>query len=532
VASIYQFGMHSYQCFGDNPPSESNPVSNLLCGASDETDAACSWHYPNTMFNNGALNSDNVLGCDGRYPLRWTAIRKISVLLERVDKVPGLDPDYIKQVKAEAKFVRALNYFEMFKRYGGVPIISKRIQLNDNFNIPRRSLKSVLDFILKDCDEAAPDLPDVQPANFDGRATKGMVLALKSRTLLYAASPRFNTATPYLDFGGYDSLICFGNYDVNRWQLASDAAKAVLDWAPGAGIYLITDQGPAKNYEYAWGTHNNPEIIWSNHNHGDHIEEWLSWAFIWPGSNMYDPYGGALIDGQNVTFTFVKYYEKKDGTPQTWDPNGGKDLQAKMSELDPRFAQTIAYNMSYYSVDFPQIQTYQGGANANPSVTGFWTRKFWPPSYNWANKGSWIPNEAMYSLNEQYLNYAEALNEVQGPVPAAYAAVNAIRERSGMPDLPGGLSQDQFRDRVRHERAIELAIEDHRLWDIMRWMIAENDKVMQGGMEGLKIYQIPNSAEFQYVPYVFETRVWKRRMYLFPFPTDEKNKGMIQNPGY
>ena len=102
-----------------------------------------------------------------------------------------------------------------------------------------------------------------------------------------------------------------------------------------------------------------------------------------------------------------------------------------------------------------------------------------------------------------------------------------------MPDLPVGLSKGQFRERVRNERAIELAFEDHRFWDIRRWMIAENEGVMNGKMYGIKIYKIDGSNEFRYEPYVFETRTWTRKLYLHPFSTNEINKQyLIQNPGY
>jgi hypothetical protein len=141
----------------------------------------------------------------------------------------------------------------------------------------------------------------------------------------------------------------------------------------------------------------------------------------------------------------------------------------------------------------------------------------------------------IFRLAEAYLNYAEALNEAQGPVQAAYDAVNTIRQRSGMPNLPAGLSQTDFRARVRHERAIELAYEFHRFYDIRRWMIAEEDGVMQGDIWGIKITKIAgtNPQEFNYLPYVFETRVFHTYMYLHPLPQNEVNKGyLVQNPGY
>jgi hypothetical protein len=139
---------------------------------------------------------------------------------------------------------------------------------------------------------------------------------------------------------------------------------------------------------------------------------------------------------------------------------------------------------------------------------------------------------ALYRLNEFYLNYAEALNEFNGPTAEAYAAVNAIRTRSGMPDLPEGLSKDQFRTRVRNERDVELAFEDHRFWDIRRWLIAEEEGVMKGAMYGLRITKV-NATTFSWVPYVFENRSFNKNMYLHPYDLAEVLKGnLVQNPGW
>jgi hypothetical protein len=143
-------------------------------------------------------------------------------------------------------------------------------------------------------------------------------------------------------------------------------------------------------------------------------------------------------------------------------------------------------------------------------------------------------NWHLYRLAEAYLIYAEALNEYQGPTDEAYQAINTIRNRVGMPNLPEGLSQEEFRARVRNERAVELAFEEHRLWDIIRWTIAEQDGVMRGKMWALKITKQPEpSAEFSYSYVAFQERSWLPAMYRLPFPQSEVDKGyLVQNPGW
>ena len=537
VAGTYRYGIHSIL-----PRNERNytglPRYTTTSIATDESESAVTWPGLQT-WNVADVTPDN---CSDNEDLRWTAsalrfvaIRRANILLARIDQVNGLDPAYVSQVKGEAKFIRALNYFELLKRYGGVPIVDKKFELTDDFNVPRSTVKEVVDFIIKDCDDAIALLPDVYPSNYRGRATKGAALMMKSRTLLYAASPLFNTATPYLsmDDPANNTLICYGNYDGSRWQAAADAAKAVIDWAPSEGIALITNQGTDKNYKYIFEVNDNSEIILASKPSGTRtITQWP-----WTGLMPQRFYSGTWGMGYTMTLNFLKKYEKQDGTAQTWDPVGGTDLIQKYNELDLRFKQTCAIVGSNWNSDIALVSSYikQDGKNAphnDGNVCGQWITKHIPRTLR-QSANSAMPNDIIFRLAEAYLNYAEALNEAQGPVPAAYAAVNIIRARSGQPDLPPGLNKEEFRERVRNERAIELFDEDHRLWDIRRWMIAEQDGVMQGNFYGLKIYENPAPPDFRYEVYKFETRLWNRRMYLHPFRRDEVLKGyLIQNPGY
>ena len=533
LASIYEYGVHSNLGLGspDNgAPAIANSAGTIDAGATDEAEACANWYDPQ-KWNNASVSPDNT--DDPRFSHRFTAIRKVTVMLDRVDEVPDITKEYANQLKAESKFIRALNYFEMFKRYGGVPIIDHRLQLDENLKIPRSSVEDVVNFIVKDCDEAIPDLPVNQLGALRGRATRGAALALKARTLLYAASDLFNTYKPYLDFGTNNKLICYGNKDKERWKLAADAAKKVLDWAKEANCYLITDQGLDGNYKYSWQTYDNSEIIFAEKS-SDAMGK-----YTWPWSAISPPTvypGNAGQSGVTVTLNLVSKYEDRLGNKVDW--NGGNDLQAKMASLDYRFSQTVVGNLMRWNSEFPKLQLWQDsgngpGADVNTCYGGFWLHKLYPEEIS---ESVWrkVPNSTLYQLNEAYLNYAEALNEYnEGPTQEAYDAINTIRKRSGQPDLPTGLGYLEFRAKVRNERAIELAFDGHRFYDIRRWMIAEEEGVMQGGMLGIKIYQIPESTEYRYEPYVFETRSFSRRMYLHPFGTGEINKGyLIQNPGY
>ena len=557
VATLYQFGMISIfplrggdVGFGGNLPSSNGGfafnMNTGLFGTTDEGEASEGFAVEQ-VWNNGSLTPLNIVNSqDYRYHLRWMAIRVANILLERINGVPDANQAYKDMVTGEALFIRALNNFEMFKRYGGFPIVNKRIVTVDDSRIPRSTLEECVNAIVKDCNDALAKLPEVQPSSFTGRAQRGAALALKARVLLYAASPLFNTNTPPVSFGNAqdNKLLCYGNVDNNRWKLAADAAKASLDWCAANGYALIDD--PARripvivagqrvdgNYRTAWEVPDNREIILTCKifNTPKSINQFPS-QFVVPRSD-YVPNAGGFWVAPTVTFNFVRKYEKRDGTPQTWDIAGGNDLLQKYAELDPRFHQTVTYTGSRLHANVTRVQIWEGSTSDKARCKGgFWMLKHIPDALPQSAQNF---NNPIFRVNEMLLSYAEALNEFAGPSAEAFNAVNQVRARSGMPNLPGGLSKDSFRVRIQNERDIELAFEDHRLSDIRRWRIAERDGVMQGNMWGLEITRlntvVPFPTAFSYKPFVFETRVFPTHYYYMPFENNEVLKGnLIQNP--
>lgn len=511
-------------------------ATSTRAGACDEGEAGPSWDKCNASWNTDNHNNNSIdWDEDPRYSTRWATIRKCNILLERIDEVPfdPGNPDFNLRAKGEGYFMRAITFWEGGYRYGGLPIVDHRISGNEDARFPRNSFEECVDFIVADCDRAAECLPDryTDPAMV-GRATRIAALALKSRVLLYAASPLFNTGTPYLSFGGEnDRLICYGNYDVQRWKKAADAAKEAIDAAEAAGYALYEGGTHETNYEYVWTTPDNCEIILANkkyRNFSTGNKPITANVPQWAGSSWSD---GGLFAPLN----FVMRYERKDGTAQEWSMSGGDDLLKKYAELDPRFSQTIAYQGSVWSDEIGKLDFLDGGAHdVAYDKTRHLVRKWVPRTLKAAYPRNnvnldWI----VFRMAELYLNYAEALNEYSGPVSEAVAAVSKVRNRSGMPSFPGTLSQEQFREKLRNERAVELAYEDHRFWDIRRWLIAEKEGVMQGRFYGLKLSKAAGGAEIHYQPYVFENRLWSRRSYLHPIKQLEVDKGyLLQNPGW
>ena len=551
MATIYRYGMNSifrYSQQGNIPFSQ---VNNTDCihpstSLSDEGDASDASFVGNNRWNEGLILPTNIVNNeDFRYYIRWIALRQIALVIKRVNEVPDADEAYRKQVIAEVKFLRALNYTEMLKRYGGVPIVDKMYDAGVKVDIPRSSFEDCVKFILKDLDEATPNLPAFYSASLVGRATAMAALTLKAKILLLAASPQFNTATPVISMANAadNKLIGYGNYDINRWKLAADAAKVALDYAAANGYGLIDDAanrspreldngttGPLGNYRVAWETYNNKELIlnYQYANGGGGLTNNGNAPLTFFNPSCF----GSFWSGISVPLNFIKKYEDTLGRAVSWDAAGGTDLIAKYRSLDPRFKQSITYTNAYHSSTDPIAQIYNGGKDYVNCKGGVWYRKYIPRSFR---NASFVLNDPLFRVNELYLYYAEALNEFSGPVANAYTTINAIRNRSKMPNFPAGMTQDQFRQKLRNESAIELYGDDHRFWDIKRWLIGEDDGVMKGAFEGLQITRVGTSPNFTYTwkPYTFENRFFSKNYYLHPFPQVEVLKGnLVQNPGW
>jgi hypothetical protein len=554
LAATYESGMYTaHSGHAPHPYGTTNGGNmyanniNHFTNSTDEGNSTEGWYYSHTIWNPGNLTVANANINDLQWPVRWQAIRQIYIMMAKVGTVPGIDPVYANQVVGEMKYLLAQTYFEMFRRYGGVPIVTKAFGATEDIDIPRSTLQETVDFIITNCDEAYAALPYEWPTNWKGRATKLAALALKAKTLLYVASPLFNTATPVLSMANPadNNLIVMGDYKLSRWLDAANAAKQVLDEAPLGNVQLVTNQGVDKNYKYVWEVNDNSEIIIAakgsiNRGKTNNNAPWMN--YFGRGMNGWN--------GTNVNQGFIeRFYEKADGTPQTWGASG-TNLNAKYAEMEPRFKQSILYNGVHYgNTNYGIIELFTGppnGKHIQGNQSGYWMKKFCPDvQYGQGYRPGVIISWPVARLAEFYLSYAEALNEYNAAPPqAVYDAVNEIRNRSGLPDLPTGLTQEEMRQRIIKEWAVEFFHEEKRYWDIKRWLIGEEIVTVNGTpqgtfngpvMYGLVIRKMTGTTpqDYSYTRYKIEDRVFHKRMYLDPFRLSEVNKGyIVQNPGY
>ena len=426
--------------------------------------------------------------------------------------------DNIKRWKYEVRFLRAYFYFELIKRYGGVPVITRPVEIGDSF--PRNTLDSCVNFIVKECDDIALGLPIkyTEQENL-GRATRGAVLALKSRVLLYAASDLFNSPEKWASDYANKDLISVKTIDrKERWKRAADAAKDVIDLAD-AGYAL------SNNYQGIFRSYTDTEIILARRDGASNDFEKANY-----------PVGYDLGDSGNTpSLNLLDDYEMLDGTAFDWS---NKNHAANPYKgRDPRLAFTILSNMTKFNGR--PVECWTGGRDGKgvprATKTGQYLLKYIDPELNLLEGRTSVHTWILIRLAEVYLNYIEALNEYQPAHSDIKIYYDKIRRREGikMPVLPDGLDQDAVRQKIRHERRIELAFEDHRLWDARRWMIAADNEMGKGvlniplrGLEILNRGGVPS-----YRPIEIEKRNFEPKMYLYPIPQGDLDiAGWSQNP--
>ena len=491
----------------------------MLASATDDAEFAIE-SAEIQQFNNGSWNALN--NPDDVWNRYYSGISKCCTLLENTNHVnldiSRLDPDKqveyanslkdIRMWRAEARFLRAYFHFELLKRYGPIPIVTSTLSINGNYeNTPRPTMKEVVDFIAKECDIAADTLELTPWRNVNdafGRATKGAALALKSRLLLYAASPL------YVDFG--DTNEANKPTDVAMWKSAADAAKAVIDLNQYelASSYADLFKNDFQNKEY---------IFVRRYAANSDFEK----------SNFPVSFGGK--GGTNPSQNLVDDYEMLDGTPFDW--NDPAKAAQPFENRDARLGATILMNMAPFKGK--KVATYPEGADASPNPnatkTGYYLRKFLNEDVNIQTGGSSSGHVVpLFRLAEIYLNYAEALNECDPTNPDIALYLNKVRNRASLPNV-SALSQEQMRTVIQHERRVELAFEEHRSWDVRRWKIASS--TLGAPLMGVQIERKPLGG-YTYMPVKVEQRVFQPKMYWYPIPQSEvlKLKQWKQNNGW
>jgi starch-binding outer membrane protein, SusD/RagB family len=444
----------------------------------------------------------------------YSAIQRSNFILDNMERAREIiDASTCDLVEAQAKFLRAWNYMYLTEFYGDVPLVTISLSLEEA-QTPRAPKSQVADLMMQDLDFAAAILPVSYPSADKGRATKGAALALKARIALY--NSRFSEAAEAAQQVMELGYKLHDNYG-DLFQLAGNLSEET--------IFQVS---------YHLDVRKNTNSVIMNARKGS------GWSVSVPTQYLVDSY--LCTDGESI-----------DKSP-LYDPEN------PFENRDPRLKQSIIVPQTWFAgylfeTHPDSITTIYNGVSVNnlevtnpfATFTGYLWRKnndetqFVAP-YN----GSAMPYK-LIRYAEVLLTYAEAKIELNQIDQSALDAINLVRQRAQMPDVEGGLSQDEMRKIIRNERKVELAGEGWRTFDIRRWKIAEH--VLNGNLVGRKIKEywsnpgIPTINEYGHPVYADQDQVFKviqvrkfnpARDYLWPIPQKEMdiNKELVQNPGY
>ncbi len=499
----------------------------LLDAASDDAISGLTGTSGVMQLATGAFTSYASIPDETPWNNAYAAIRSASIFVSNIDVSPVKEKlpngSSIRYAwKAEARFIRALFYFELLKRYGGIPLMGDKVRaLGDDVEVPRSSFEDCVNYIVNECDAIKDSLrpnPIAAPELHSHRATRGAAQALKARVLLYAASPLYNGQN--IDAG--NALTGYASYDKERWKAASDAARELIEEQHFSLLPSFKD---------VFITQNNSEILF----------------FRQEGNNTQiestnGPVGFASVarGRTNPTQELVDAFPMNTGLPIT-DPASGYNSNDPYANRDPRLTMSVLYNGARWLG--VELQTFEGGQHRpggqEPGTrTSYYMRKFMGNFENATQYANTSHDWIILRYTEVLLNFAEAENEYNGATDEVYQVLKDLRQRAGiapgadgMYGLKEGMTPGQMREVIRNERRIELAFEEHRFWDIRRWKIAQ--QVYGQPLHGMSIVKDGPAFSYNKVE-VFKPVFLAPKMYFYPIPYDEvvKNDNMRQNPGW
>jgi hypothetical protein len=468
---------------------------------------------------------------DNSWQSNYASIRMCNLFVQNFGKVHLMRTLLLQgqYYRAENRCLRALFYYELVKRYGGVPLLGDNVlTLGDDLKLPRNSFDDCVNYVVKECDAVKDSLrADPVAAGDYGRLTKAVALTLKAKILLLAASPLNNPTN-----------------DLNRWSRAKNAAADVIK----QGVFFLEPTyTAASNW---WIGRKNNEVILA-------YQRAVTTDLEVANSPIGYTSGTTASKGRtSPTEDLVEAFTTAKGLPITTDiksptNTSGYDANDPYSNRDPRLLLTVFCNGKSTWLG-RAVQTYDGGKDrpggaVTQTKTGYYMRKFLGDFAGGTAYSNQTHNFPIFRYADVLLMFAEAKNEVDGPgtgvatTDSVYTYMRAIRARAGIaagvaPNLYGlanGLSTAAMRDLIRNERRVELAFEEQRFWDLRRWKVAET--VYNKPLHGMRIILSgSNTLSYQVEELNIPFQFFAPRMYRYAIPYSEivKNPNLTQNPGY
>ncbi|NII25945.1 RagB/SusD family nutrient uptake outer membrane protein [Pseudoflavitalea sp. X16] len=556
-----------------------------MLGASDES--SCSIQGVNVrkmVVGNWNAQSGYWYNWGGYY----SGIRQSFVFENNIDKVPAtaLSDELKQQYKAEVLFLRGWFYWKLLRQYGPFVKLTGTLSLNEDYNkYPRAPFDTCVQQINELMDQAAQGLPAIwsSSANY-GRPTKGACLAVKSQLALLAASPLWNGNSRFAGLKNRDGVaLAPAQYDANKWKIAADAAKAVID-LNAYKLFTNVDEGdpqfdPYLSCRNVFLTPWNSELVFSTHmadtwqwghekrcapqpggyNMVNATQNVVDAFYMRNGRTIDDPLSGYTETGFVQSNDPANYGISRDGVNRGY-VTGNSNMYVNR---EPRFYVDIQYNgkpvlpapttddRNYFSSDANRdnsgrAEFYYSGKSgvsitSNGDITGYSVLKNVSPATNIRIDRAAYRPFIHIRYAEILLNYVEALNEYDPASADILIYLNMIRQRAGIPNLEtvyptAAGNQVEMRKWILRERQIELCFESDRYFTLIR-------RLMMGNPEVKAIYRMntitnDNGLGFSFAGYytrtLFQTRYWDDKMYLFPISQDDidKDNALVQNTGW
>ncbi|MEO3406730.1 RagB/SusD family nutrient uptake outer membrane protein [Mucilaginibacter sp. CAU 1740] len=518
----------------------------------------------------------------------FKALRRCNTMLENIDKPTDLTAGEKKRWIAEVKFLKAYYHFYLFRMYGPIPIIDKNLPITssqEDVDIKRAPVDSVVNYMVRLLDQAAPDLPEVisNQATELGRITKPIALSVKAQILATAASPLYNGNPDYASMKNRDGQALFSSaYDGTKWDKAAAACLEAITDCEANGIRLSKFIPPANipgnltdslkevltlqtAVTAEWQL--NPELIWAlsptfpvqsfcmpRLTAASAATPIFQGTFAPPISEqeMFYTNKGLPID-QDATWDYNGRYEMRtgDAANRYYIRQDYTTVKAHFNR-EPRFYADLAFDGGIWYGNGnlnPESAYYVQGRGTNAwagpkdniklNITGYWPKKL--VNYLTVYDANYTIIEyhlPVIRLAGLYLLYAEALNEQGKPYAQVVPYIDRVRQRAGIPGVVDAwtnysrnpskfTTKDGLRDIIHQETRIELAFECQPGWDLRRWK--ELQSVLSKPLLGWNIYE-PDAINY-YKPRALVTPVFNVRNYLWPIKSDDLivNNNLVQN---
>jgi hypothetical protein len=521
----------------------------------------------------------------------FKALRLCNTMLENIDKPIDLTLDEKKRWIAEVKFLKAYYHYYLFRLYGPIPITDVNLPINsseEHVKVKRAPVDSVVNYMVRLLDEAAPDLPVViqNQAKELGRITKPIALSVKAEILATAASPLFNGNPDYISLKNKDGKLLFNStYDASKWDKAATAALEAINVCEANNIRLhtfippgnIPDVNDSLKLELTLQTaitekwEVNTELIWALNptfgRQGFCTPRFTALSLINAFSNpgtfaipiaeqelFYTNKGIPINEDKTWDYTNRYAIQSGDEANRYYIKQSYETVKAHFNR-EPRFYADVAFDggiwfgNGIYNQEAPFYVQGRGPSsfagphdNVNINITGYWPKKL--VNYQSVYDDGFqavdfrIP---LIRLTGLYLLYAEALNEQGKPFAQVIPYIDKVRTRAGIPGVVEAWSnysknpnkyttKDGLRQIIHQERRIELAFEAQAGWDLRRWK--ETQSVLSQPIQGWTVSE-EQSVNY-YRPRTVITPVFNVRNYLWPISDDAllHNSNLVQNTGW